>query len=166
MLVLGQAVAGHVDPTSSPGRTLIGARVAVGIALFITGVWLRRAPAKPAPDTPKVFDRLANVGAGTAFIGGVLIADYQGSMLAAAALATSDVTKSQQFIGWAIYCLFATGIPVVAALATMHSARAEASLHRTIDWVLRNRRPIASWFCLLAGLALFGDGLVDYVKLG
>lgn len=164
VVIVGSLVGGAVDASSSPGRSLIGLRIAAGIALFVTGVWLRRPAAKAAPDTPKVFDRLANVGAGASFIGGVLIADYQGSVLAASALATANVTSSQQLIGWAIYCLFATGLPSLAAFATIRSARAEASLHRTIDWVMRNRRPLASWICLVGGLALFGDGLVSYVQ--
>jgi hypothetical protein len=164
VVIVGSLVSGAVDASSSPGRSLIGLRIAAGIALFATGVWLRRPAKKLAPDTPKVFDRLADVGAGASFIGGVLIADYQGSVLAASALATANVTASQQLIGWAVYCLFATGIPALAAIATIRSARAEASLHRTIDWVMRNRRPLASWICLVGGLALFGDGLVSYVQ--
>lgn len=163
VLALGELVGGTVDPSSSPGRSLIGLRIAAGVVLVILGLWLRRAPAKAAPDTPKIFDRLANVGAGAAYIGGIAIADYQGSMLAAGALATADVTERQQVIGWAIYCLFATGIPVVAAVATMRSARAEDRLHRTIDWIMRNRRPLSSWICLVGGLLVFGDGLAAYV---
>lgn len=164
VVIVGSLVSGTVDASSSPGRSLIGLRIAAGIVLVGLGLSLRRAPKKEAPDTPKAFDRLANVGAGASYIGGILIADYQGSVLAAGALATADVSTSQQLIGWAIYCLFATGIPTVAAIATIRSARAEASLHRTIDWVMRNRRGLASWICLIGGLALFGDGLAAYVK--
>ncbi|WP_426572245.1 GAP family protein [Aquihabitans sp. McL0605] len=164
VVIVGELVGGTVDSTSSPGRSLIGLRVAAGFVLVLLGLWLRRAPTKEAPETPKAFDRLNTVGAGAAYIGGILIADYQGSVLAASALATADVTHSQVLIGWAVYCLFATGLPVLAAFATIHSARAEANLHRTIDWVMRNRRALASWICIIGGLFLFGDGLADYVK--
>lgn len=164
VVIVGSIVGGTVDESSGAGRSLIGLRIAAGLALVGLGVWLRRPPKKEAPDTPKAFDRLANVGAGASYIGGILIADYQGSVLAASALATAQVTQSQQIIGWAIYCLFATGIPAVAAIATIRSERAEANLHRTIDWVMRNRRPLASWICLVGGLLVFGDGLVAYVQ--
>jgi hypothetical protein len=164
VVIVGSVVGGTVDSTSSPGRSLIGLRIAAGLVLVGLGLWLRRAPAKAAPDTPKVFDRLADVGAGASYIGGILIADYQGSVLAASALATANVTQSQQLIGWAVYCLFATGLPALAAIATIRSARAEANLHRTIDWIMRNRRPVASWICLIGGLVLFGDGLIAYVE--
>ena len=166
VVIVGSLVSGTVDAESSPGRSLIGLRIAAGLAIVGLGIWLRRPAKKEAPDTPKAFDRLANVGAGASFIGGILIADYQGSVLAASALATSQVTTSQQLIGWAIYCLFATGLPAAAAIATIHSARAEANLHRTIDWVMRNRRGLASWICLVGGLFVFGDGLVALVKAG
>ena len=164
VVIVGSVVGGTVDSSSSPGRSLIGLRIAAGLVLVALGLWLRRAPTTAAPDTPKVFDRLANVGAGASYIGGILIADYQGSVLAASALATANVTQSQQLIGWAVYCLFATGLPVLAAVATIRSARAEANLHRTIDWIMRNRRPVASWICLIGGLVLFGDGLIAYVE--
>ena len=163
VMVLGRWVQGTVDPTSTAGRSLVALRIAVGVALVILGLWLRRAPSKPAPETPKIFDRLSNVGKGAAFVGGVAIADYQGSMLAAGALATASVTTQQQFLGWALYCLFATGLPVAAALATMHSARAEHDLTRTISWIIRNRRPLSSWICLFVGLALVADGLTTWV---
>jgi len=164
VVIVGSLVSGTVDESSAPGRSLIGLRIAAGLALVLLGLWLRRPAKRDAPDTPKVFDRLANVGAGASYIGGILIADYQGSVLAAGALATAQVTATQQLIGWGVYCLFATGIPAAAALATIHSARAEANLHRTIDWVMRNRRPLASWICVVGGLFLFGDGLVAYVQ--
>jgi hypothetical protein len=159
-------VQGSVDADSSGGRSLIGLRIAAGVVLFALGVWLRRPAKMEAPDRPKAFDRLDNVGAGAAYVGGILIADYQGSVLAAGALATAQVSQSQQLIGWVIYCLFATGIPAAAAIATIRSARAEARLHQTIDWIMRNRRPLASWICLVGGLLLFGDGLVAWVQAG
>lgn len=166
VVIVGSLVSDTVASDSGPGRSLIGLRIAAGIGLFLLGVWLRRPPKKEAPETPKAFERLNNVGAGASYIGGILIADYQGSVLAAGALATAHVSQADVIIGWVIYCMFATGIPVAAAVATMRSARAEARLHRTIDWVVRNRRPLASWVCLVGGLLLFGDGLVSWVQAG
>lgn len=166
VVIVGSLVSDTVAADSGPGRSLIGLRVAAGLVLVGLGVWLRRPAKKEAPSTPKAFDRLNNVGAGASYIGGILIADYQGSVLAAGALATAQVSQSEVIVGWLIYCLFATGIPVAAALATMRSARAEARLHRTIDWVVANRRPLASWVCLVGGLLLFGDGLVSWVQAG
>ncbi|MGN6695819.1 MAG: GAP family protein [Aquihabitans sp.] len=166
VFIVGSLVEGTVAADSTGGHSLIGLRIAVGIVLFFLGAWLRRPAKKEVPDTPKAFDRLNDVGAGASYIGGILIADYQGSVLAAGALATAQVSASDQLIGWAIYCLFATGIPVAAAVATMRSAKAEDRLHRTIDWVVRNRRPFASWVCLVGGLLLFGDGLVSWVQAG
>ena len=128
------------------------------------GLWLRRAPAKAAPDTPKVFDRLANVGAGASYIGGILIADYQGSVLAAerARHGQRDPEPAADRLGRLLPVRHRP--PALAAIATIRSARAEANLHRTIDWIMRNRRPVASWICLIGGLVLFGDGLIAYVE--
>lgn len=166
VVIVGSLVEGKVDASSGPGRSLIGLRILAGLVLVGLGFWLRRPPKKEAPDTPKAFDRLNNVGAGASYIGGILIADYQGSVLAAGALATSQVSGTEQLVGWAIYCLFATGIPVAAAIATIRSAKAEDRLHRTIDWVVRNRRSLASWICLVGGLLVFGDGLIAWVQAG
>lgn len=159
VLALGLVVGGTVDEGSTPGRSLVGLRVAAGVVLVVLGIWLRRKPASEAPATPKVFDRLNDLSAGGAFVAGIAIADYQGSMLAAAALATADVGSSQ-VLAWALYALFATGLPVIATVAVMRSARAKGDLERALQWVLRNRRALASWICLVGGLALAADGLV------
>ncbi|HWJ98683.1 MAG TPA: GAP family protein [Acidimicrobiales bacterium] len=166
VVIVGSLVEGTVAADSTGGHSLIGLRILAGLVLVGLGAWLRRPPRREAPDTPKAFDRLDNVGAGASYIGGILIADYQGSVLAAGALATAQVSSADQLVGWAVYCLFATGIPVVAAVATIRSARAEARLHRTIDWVVTNRRTLASWICLVGGLLLFGDGLASWVQAG
>lgn len=163
VLLSGLVVGGAVDESSGGGHTLIGVRIAAGVALFVLGIWLRRAPATDPPDTPKIFDRLTNLRRRGAFVAGVAIADYQGSMLAATALATASVTSAQQFEGWLLYCLFATGLPTLAIVAINHSARAKGDLERAIAWIMANRRRLSSWICLFGGLALFGDGLMAYL---
>lgn len=166
VLALGLVVGGTVDEGSAPGRSLVGLRIAAGLALVVLGIWLRRKPASEAPATPKVFDRLNDLSSGGAFVAGIAIADYQGSMLAAGALATADVTRSSHLLAWALYALLATGIPVVATLAVIRSARAKSDLERALQWVLRNRQVLASWICLVGGLALAADGLVTLVTTG
>ena len=113
-----------------------------------------------------MFDRLNDLSAGGAFVAGIAIADYQGSMLAAGALATADVTRSSHLLAWALYALLATGIPVAATVAVIRSARAKSDLERALQWVLRNRQVLASWICLVGGLALAADGLVTLATTG
>lgn len=160
VLALGLLVGGTVDESSTPGRSLVGLRIAAGLALFVLGIWLRRKPASEAPATPKVFDRLNDLSAGGAFVAGIAIADYQGSMLAAGALATADVTRSSQVLAWLLYAAFATGLPVIATVAVTRSARAKGDLERALQWILGNRRVLASWICVVGGLALAADGIV------
>ncbi|MBX3285404.1 MAG: GAP family protein [Acidimicrobiales bacterium] len=166
VLALGLLVGGTVDEGSTPGRSLVGLRIAAGLALVVLGLWLRRRPATEPPAMPKVFDRLNDLSAGGAFVAGIAIADYQGSMLAAAALATADVARSTQVGAWVLYALFATGIPVAATVAVIRSARAKGDLQRALDWVMRNRRALGSWICLVGGLALAADGLVTLATTG
>lgn len=163
VLVLGLAVGGTVSPSSSPGRGLVGVRIAVGLALVVAGFWFRREPASPSPDRPKVLDRLSNLSPTAAFVAGIAIADYQGSVLAAAALMRVDAGQGTHLMAWGLYVLLATGIPAVATLAVIRSERAKGDLERAIDWVMRNRRRLGSWICLLGGLALAADGLTTLV---
>lgn len=159
VLVLGLAVGGTVGPSSSPGRGLVGLRIAVGVVLVAAGFWFRRELAEPAPDRPKVLDRLADLSPLAAFVAGVAIADYQGSVLAAAALMRVEVGGGTHLLAWGLYVLLATGIPVAATIAVIRSERAKGDLERAIAWVMRNRRKLASWFCFLGGAALVADGL-------
>ena len=158
ILVSGFLLGGSVDQSSAPGHTLIGLRILAGIALLVVGWRFRRPSKNPAPEVPKVLDRLTNLGPFGSFAAGVVIADYTGAALAAGALASSSLSTSEAVSAWMIYCLFATGLLVVATVA-VRSSRAETDLQRGIGWVLTHRRPLISWICLLAGLALVSDGL-------
>ena len=159
VLVSGFLLGGSVDQSSTPGHTLIGLRIVAGLALLVVGWRFRRPSKDPAPAVPKVLDGLTNLGRFGSFSAGVLIADYTGAALAASALATTSLSTSEAISAWLIYCLFATGLLVVATVVVRHSSGAEHDLQRAIGWVLTHRRPLISWICLLAGLALVSDGL-------
>ncbi len=163
VLVSGFLLGGSVDQSSTPGHTLIGLRILAGLALLVVGWRFRRPSKAPAPAVPKVLDRLTNLGRFGSFSAGVLIADYTGAALAAGALASSSLSTSEAVSAWMIYCLLATGLLVVATVVVRHSSGAEHDLQRGIGWVLTNRRPLISWICLLAGLALVSDGLWSLV---
>lgn len=165
IVVLGSGflVGGRVDKSSAPGHALVGVRILVGLALVALGWWFRRPSRVPQNPRPKALEKLVNLGPMGAFLAGVAIADYQGSVLAAMALTSNDVTRSQQFIAWAVYCLFATGIPLSLIFIVGRSERAGQGLQRAIDWVMDNRRSLISWICLGAGLLLVGDGLTTFV---
>ena len=160
LLSSGVAVGGTVDSSSSPGRSLIGFRLVCGLTLIGLGVYLRRQPKTDPPETPKVLRRLTNLGPGASFVAGIAIADYTGAVLAAVAISTNDVTSRQQVIAWLLYCLLATGLPALAVILVTRSESARDKLERTIAWVMTNRRPIASWICLVGGVALTGDALI------
>jgi Sap, sulfolipid-1-addressing protein len=159
VLVSGFVIGGTVDQSSTPGRTLVGVRILAGLVLLCVGWRFRRPSKDPAPETPKVLDRLTNLRPFDSFVAGAVIADYTGAVLAAGALAASPIKTSQAVSAWLIYCLFATGLLVVATIAIRRSSRAENDLQRGIAWVFSHRRPLISWICLLAGLALVSDGL-------
>ena len=62
------------------------------------------------------------------------------------------------------------GQPVSCALAILlvatRSDRAHVRLQGGTDFVLRNRRAIASWFALAFGLLIFGDAVLSAVLVG
>ena len=160
LLGSGVVVGGTVDSSSSPGRSLIALRLLSGIALIGLGFYLRRQPQTDPPETPKVLQRLTNLGPAAAFVAGVAIADYTGAVLAAVAISTNDVTSQEQVLAWLLYCLLATGLPALAVIFVTRSESARDRLERTIAWVMSNRRPISSWICLVGGVALTGDALI------
>ncbi len=166
VLSSGVLVGGRVDGGSTAGRSLIGLRIAAGVVLLALGVWLRRPPKVPPAPRPKVLDRLTGLAPWGAFVAGVAIADYQGSVVAAVALAGSDVGRSDLIAAWLLYCLLATGIPASVVVVVSRSASAHARLERSIDWVMAHRRTLGSWFCLAAGVALMADGLTAWLLAG
>ncbi len=158
LLVSGLVLSGTVDQTSTPGRSLVGLRVAAGVLLLGVGLWFRRSGGPPSSDTPPALARLTNMRPLGAMLAGVAIADYTGAMLAAAALTTATISVGGAFTAWALYCAFATGLLVLALLAVSRSARAEDGLQGAIAWILRNRRRLASWICIVVGVVLIADG--------
>ena len=159
----GAVAGGRIEQDSAPGHALVGLRILVGLVLVGLGIWFRRPSRVPQSPRPKVLERLVNLRPFGAFAAGVAIADYQGSVLAAVALTNHDVSRTEQFLAWLLYCLFATGIPLAVVIVVGRSARAGAGLQRAIDWVMENRRSLISWICLGAGVLLVGDGLTTFV---
>ena len=70
------------------------------------------------------------------------------------------VARLTQVLAWLLYAAFATGLPVIATVAVIRSARAKGDLERALQWILGNRRVLASWICVVGGLALAADGIV------
>jgi len=163
VLISGYVLGGAVDTDSTPGHSLIALRIVAGLALVGTGIWFRKPARKEPPEVPKILDRLGDMSRLGAFVAGVAIADYTGSVMAAAALSSHPVTTSQAIACWAIYASLATGLLIVALLAITRSARAEADLKRSIAWVMSHRRALISWICVGGGLLLVGDGLTSYL---
>lgn len=163
VLISGYLLGGEVDTDSTAGHSLIALRILAGLVLIGLGIWFRKPARKEPPETPKILDRLGDLSPLGAFVAGIAIADYTGSVMAAAALSSNPVTTSQAVVCWLIYASLATGLLVVALVAITRSARAEADLHRSIAWVMSNRRSLISWICVGGGFLLLGDGLTSYL---
>lgn len=166
VLAFGFVISGTVDADSQPGRGLVIVRVLVGVALVGWALWLHRPPKEEKPETPPSLERLRGLGLGGAFVAGVALADYQGSMLAAGAIATADLARPEVLKSWVIYAVLATGIPAVAIIVISRSAKARVDLERAVRWVLRNRRMLAKWICLVLGMSLITDGLATLLTTG
>ncbi|MGZ6927591.1 MAG: GAP family protein [Acidimicrobiia bacterium] len=163
-LLLGASAlfGGSVSPDSEPGRVFVGVRVLVGLVLVGVGVLLRRPPGKPIPEIPHALERLREMGPRQSFVAGVVVADYQGPVLASFALASSSLAFGGRLVGLGVYALIATGLPLVLMVWTTASERARDRVTRTTTWIMRNRRVLASWFALAAGCLLVLDGIVTF----
>jgi len=160
-LLIGAAalIGGTVAPDSTTGRSFVGARIVIGILLFIFGLLLRRPPGKPIPEIPHALERLQGMGPRQSFIAGIVVADYQGPVIASFALASSSLSFAGELAGLGIYALVASGIPLALMFWTTRSEKARDRITRATTWVMRNRRTLASWFAVIGGLLLVGDGI-------
>jgi hypothetical protein len=156
-------VGGSVDSSSSTGRSLIIVKIVFGIALVLVGLRLRRPPRKPSPDVPPSLEKLRDLAPRKAFVAGLVLADYQGPFLASMALASASLSFSGRMGGLAFYTVFATGIPLCILLIATRSIETHRKLTDKTSWVLKNRRKIASWVLIVAGIALVGDGIIAWL---
>lgn len=154
---------GTVPPTSGQGRSFVGLRIGVGVALLLFGLLLRRPPGKPVPEIPHALERLQRMRPRQSFVAGIIVADYQGPVLASFALTTSSLGFAGRLEGLAFYTLFASGIPLALMLVTTRSRRARDRITRATTWVMGHRRVLASWISIVAGVALVVDGIVTWV---
>ncbi len=160
-LLLGASIliGGTISRNSDPGRSFVGARIAIGAGLVLFGLLLRRPPGKPVPEIPHALERLRGMGPRQSFVAGIVVADYQGPVLASLALATTGVSFGGRLVALGVYSLLATGIPLGIMIWATRSERARGRIERATAWVMRNRRGLASWLSLALGLLLFGDGI-------
>jgi len=159
LLAASALFGGITTPTSDLGHWFVGVRIAIGVALLILGVLLRRPPGKPIPEIPHALERLQGIGPRQSFVAGLVVADWQGPTIASFALAASDTTFQNRLAALGVFAVFASGIPLGLMIWTTRSDRARARITAVTTWVMRNRRVLASWFCFAAGLLLIGDGI-------
>lgn len=153
---------GTVAPSSDQGRSFVAIRIVVGLALLVFGLLLRRPPGKPIPEIPHALERLRGMGARQSFVAGIVVADYQGPVIASFALASSSLAFGGRLVGLGIYSLVASGIPLALMLVVTRSDRARTRVTDVTTWVMRRRRMLASWFGIVGGLALVADGVVSW----
>ncbi len=159
LLLTGLVFGGKISIGSDTGRSFVGVRIGVGLVALIFGLLLRRPPGKPVPEIPHALQRLRDLGPKQSAIAGLVVADYQGPVLAAIALTTSSLAVGETLAGIAFYTLFATGIPLGVMLWTTNSQKARDRITDLTEKIMRNRRKIASWFAILGGIALMVDGV-------
>jgi hypothetical protein len=153
---------GTVKPNSAPGRSFIYIRIAIGVALIVVGLRWRRPPKKPSPAVPKSLQKLHNEGASKVFVAGLVLADYQGPVIASLAITASSLTLGGgRLLAAALYTLFATGIPVAFLLVCTHWDRADKLLDEGMDWLMKHRRQVGSWASLVIGVLVIINALTS-----
>ena len=160
LVVASVVLGGTIEPVSIPGRLIAAARIVAGLALLTYGLWLRRPSTKPSSDVPPAFERLKELSPTKSFVAAFLMADYVGPVLGSIAIATSSVGFGGRLVAIGLYTLLAAGIPLAVMLSVTHSPTAQRKLADTTDWVMRHRRPLASWLSIVVGTILAIDGAV------
>jgi hypothetical protein len=162
-LLLGASLlfGGTVKPVSGLAQSFYGLRMLVGLVLLVFGLLLRRPPGKPVPEIPHALERLRDLRPLQSFIAGIVVADYQGPVLASFALAAASVSFAGELEGLLVYTVIATGLPLALMLWTTRSERARERITRATTWVMSHRRALVSWFGIVAGLLLIGDGAIS-----
>jgi hypothetical protein len=164
ILLFSSVVLGDtVSNVSIPGRLFLIIRVLLGIALVVMGLRMRKPPKKPQPEIPKSLERLQGMGPGKAFVAGLALADYQGPVIGSLAISASSVSAGGRLAAVALYTLFASGIPFTVYIIVLRSQRAMEKMNDATNWVMRHRRQLASWFCLVLGSLLVGDAALGLV---
>ena len=167
VLFLSAMLAGNtVSGFSIPGKVFFIIRLTLGVVLLVLGLRLRKPPKEPAPEVPAALQKLQGLSPAKSFVAGITLADYQGPFVASLALATATVGRGGRVAAWALYTLFASGIPIVLFIVTLRSQRALAKMNHATGWVMGRRRVLASWFCLVAGVLLAADSLLSWVAFG
>jgi hypothetical protein len=154
-------IGGTLAPSSDASHSLYGLRIGIGVVLLLFGLLLRRPPGKPIPEIPRALERLRDLRPKQSFVAGVVVADYQGPIIASFALASSSVGFAGELAGLAFYSVIATGLPLALMLWTTRSEGARDKITAATTWVMGHRRVLASWFSIVGGLLLIGDGALS-----
>jgi len=163
LVVAGLLVGGLVSEDSGVGRSFLGLRIALGVALVVVGLRLRRPSSKPAEEVPAVFARLQQLTPRTSFVAGALFCDYQGPIVGAVALAATDVGTGGQLVAIAGYTLLATGLPLTLVMVTERSAAMRLRFERGVGTVMARRRAIGSWLAIGIGVLVAFDAIITWV---
>jgi hypothetical protein len=163
LLFSGLVLNGTVDTGGGVGRSFLVIRILLGLALIVMGLRMRRPPKSPAPEVPKSLERLQGLSPAKAFVGGALLADYQGPVIASLALAAADVSLGGRLIALSMYTLLASGIPIAIFIVVLRSRNAMEKMNDATAWVMKHRRQLASWFGLVLGTLLVGDAALGLV---
>lgn len=154
---------GAVESDSAPGRAFLLIRLGLGLVLLTLGLLARRPPKKPAPEVPNALKRLHELPPSKSFVAGLLLADYQGPVVASLAIAATNVSEAGRLFSVLFYTVLGTGIPISVLLITTNSKKANNKVTSGTNWVMMNRRQLVSWVTLALGILLVGDAALGLV---
>lgn len=143
-------------------------RLVVGVILLLLAVWQwRRRPSADDPvEAPKVLSKLNSISATKTLIVGFFVSTFNPKNLlltyaGAATIDASMATPLQQAIALIVYAIVASssvGVPIFGHI--LFTARADATLIRLKDWMIRNNAVMATVLFVIFGVLIIGNGLV------
>ena len=159
--VAASDLAGSSDQPSRWGPYV---RIAVGIALIAFGVY-RWVTLNRSAHAPKWLTAMTSVGPGRAFLTAVLLSVtnikvFAMCAAAGAAVATSDLGRTQAWIAVAVFTVVAVSSVAGPALAYLFvGSRLDPVLDRVKEWMERNHTVLVAGILLVIGVALLYKGI-------
>ncbi len=154
--------------SGEPTPLSAGVRLIVGVILLLMAGWQwRRRPSTVEPvAAPKMLSRLDSLGTAKTLIMGFVVSTFnpKNLFLTSAGAATIDAsmaTPSQQAIALIVYAIVASsgvGVPIIGHI--LFAERANATLLKLKDWMIRNNAVIVAILLVIFGVIIIGNGLV------
>ncbi len=158
--------AGATD-SSGPATWVSVLELVLGLLLLLVAIrqWRGRPKGDEEAATPKWMATIDSFGPGKAYGAGAVLSGANPKNLllavgAAAAIAKTGVSTSEEIVSYAVFAVLATlGVAIPVVLYFVMGERSKAILEGLKDWMEQHNAAIMAVLCLVIGAKLIGDAI-------